>query len=296
MTPVPPVVVTPSVLRAWPLPPPGQDKHDRGTVLVLGGAARSPGAAMLAGLAALRAGAGRLQLAVADTVAPAMACAVPEALVAGIAAEPVTGSIEPFAVTDVSDLLERADVVCIGPGLDDPERTATLLCEVIGMCAPDAKVVLDAVALVALAQVPDALPPEDGRAVVLTPNTGEAAALLGLAGRPSDADEIAAAATDVCQAYAAVTTLHGHTVAPDGRAWTDGSGHVGLATSGSGDVLAGLVAGLLARGADPAQAAVWGTHVHSTAGERLAARVGPLGFLARELLDEVPSVMAELAL
>jgi NAD(P)H-hydrate repair Nnr-like enzyme with NAD(P)H-hydrate dehydratase domain len=83
-------------------------------------------------------------------------------------------------------------------------------------------------------------------------------------------------------------------VSPDGRAWREEAGGIGLGTSGSGDVLAGLVGGMLARGADPAQAAVWGQYLHAAAGDRLAARVGRLGFLARELLDEVPPVLAGL--
>ena len=72
------------------------------------------------------------------------------------------------------------------------------------------------------------------------------------------------------------------------------AGNVGLATSGSGDVLAGLVAGLLARGAEPLSAAAWGVHAHALAGDRLARNVGPLGFLARELLSEIPPVLARL--
>ena len=87
-------------------------------------------------------------------------------------------------------------------------------------------------------------------------------------------------------------SVYGHTADRDGRVWTDAEGGPGLGTSGSGDVLAGLAAGLLARGADSAQAAVWATHLHAAAGERLSRRVGPLGYLARELLDEVPSVLA----
>jgi NAD(P)H-hydrate repair Nnr-like enzyme with NAD(P)H-hydrate dehydratase domain len=79
----------------------------------------------------------------------------------------------------------------------------------------------------------------------------------------------------------------------DGRAWTVPTGHPGLGTSGSGDVLAGAVGGLLARGADPAQSAAWGTYLHGTAGDRLAARVGRLGFLARELATELPLVLVE---
>jgi NAD(P)H-hydrate repair Nnr-like enzyme with NAD(P)H-hydrate dehydratase domain len=92
-----------------------------------------------------------------------------------------------------------------------------------------------------------------------------------------------------------VVALRGAVATPDGDLWVSGAGQAGLGTSGSGDVLAGLVAGLLARGAEPAQAAVWGSHLHATAGERLAARVGPLGYLARELLDEAPAVLTELS-
>ena len=71
------------------------------------------------------------------------------------------------------------------------------------------------------------------------------------------------------------------------------AGHAGLGTSGSGDVLAGAIAGLLARGADLAQAACWATFLHAVAGDRLAARVGRLGFLARELVDQLPIVLTE---
>ncbi|MCW2756632.1 MAG: NAD(P)H-hydrate dehydratase [Nocardioidaceae bacterium] len=81
---------------------------------------------------------------------------------------------------------------------------------------------------------------------------------------------------------------------PDGQCWRVPAGHPGLATAGSGDVLAGLLVGLLAREADVDQAACWGTYLHSTAGERLASSVGGIGFLARELTDHVPRVLAEL--
>jgi len=81
---------------------------------------------------------------------------------------------------------------------------------------------------------------------------------------------------------------------PDGKAWRYAGGVPGLATSGSGDVLAGVIAGLLARGGAPVQAAAWGVFLHGEAGRRLARRLGRLGFLARELLDEIPGVLAEL--
>jgi NAD(P)H-hydrate repair Nnr-like enzyme with NAD(P)H-hydrate dehydratase domain len=81
---------------------------------------------------------------------------------------------------------------------------------------------------------------------------------------------------------------------PDGTLRENRAGNVGLATSGSGDVLAGVIAGLAARGAEASTAAAWGVHLHALAGERLAARVGPLGYLARELPAEIPSLMDEL--
>ena len=83
-------------------------------------------------------------------------------------------------------------------------------------------------------------------------------------------------------------------VTPQGEAWPSTAGTVGLATSGSGDTLAGVVTGLLARGVAPLWAAVWGVHLHGTAGNRLMQRHGGVGFLARELLAEIPGIMAGL--
>jgi NAD(P)H-hydrate repair Nnr-like enzyme with NAD(P)H-hydrate dehydratase domain len=82
--------------------------------------------------------------------------------------------------------------------------------------------------------------------------------------------------------------------APTGKTYSNRAGNVGLATSGSGDTLSGIIAGLAARGAEPLQAAVWGVYLHARAGDRLARRMGRLGFLARELLAEIPALMSEL--
>jgi ADP-dependent NAD(P)H-hydrate dehydratase len=113
-----------------------------------------------------------------------------------------------------------------------------------------------------------------------------------------EADPAGAARRLAEQTHAAVG-LGGATswvAAPDGRLWEDESGGAGLGVSGSGDVRAGVVAGLLARGAEPEQAAVWASYLHGRAGERLAATVGRLGFLARELPPEIPRVIAEVDL
>jgi ADP-dependent NAD(P)H-hydrate dehydratase len=285
-------VVTPALLRRWPLPPPGEDKRDRGSVLVVGGAGRTPGAVMLAGLAALRAGAGKLQLAVAAVAATPLAIAVPEALVLPLPHDEASGSVEPEAAAVVRDLAARADVLCLGPGLDDRDRSEKLVAAVLSVIGDRTRVVLDAYALGALPAHTELCASLGGR-LVLTPNTSEAGVLLDA--EPPSADDVEAAARTIADRYDAVVALRGAIATPEGRLFADGAGQAGLGTSGSGDVLAGVVAGLLARGADPDQAAVWGAHLHAAAGERLAARVGPLGYLARELLEETPRVLAELS-
>jgi len=150
--------------------------------------------------------------------------------------------------------------------------------------------VLDAYALGAVSRHPELL---DGRSqrVVLTPNVTEAGYLLGRPDSVDSGDDLAAIATAVAERCSAVVTLYGTIAAPDGRLWSEESGDAGLGTSGSGDVLAGVIAGLMARGADPAQAACWGTWAHAVSGQRLAPRHGRTGFLARELLDEVANTL-----
>lgn len=123
------------------------------------------------------------------------------------------------------------------------------------------------------------------------------AGLLGTDGEDGVLDDLGSAARRVAaelHAIVAVRDAQTWLVAEEGPAYYDRSGDVGLGTSGSGDVLAGLVTGLAARGAQPLQAALWAVHVHGRSGERLAGRLGRMGFLARELLDELPAVMSEL--
>jgi hydroxyethylthiazole kinase-like uncharacterized protein yjeF len=132
--------------------------------------------------------------------------------------------------------------------------------------------------------------------LILTPHRGEMAALTGCRKDTVD-DEPLAVARHVAARFRAVVALKGaetFVVTPDGQAWRHESHTPGLATSGSGDVLAGIIAGLLARGCSPAQATVWAVAVHAAAGERLAQRIGRLGFLARELADEVAPALAAL--
>lgn len=283
-------VVTPALLRGWQVPRDAESKNDRGSILVVGGARRTPGAAMLAGLAALRAGAGRLTLAVAESTAVATAVALPEAGVIGLP-ENAAGSVLGSDLSAAADELAGADVVLVGPGLDDAGQTAVLLRSLAPSIGGNTLVVLDAYALGVLPGLEDLYPQWAGR-LLLTPNPAEAERLL--AGKAAAGKDLSAAAVAIARRYAAVVSVQGAVADADDGLWQVPAGSAGLGTSGSGDVLVGAAGGLLARGAAPAQAACWATYAHATAGDRLGARIGPVNYLARELLDELPRVMAEL--
>ncbi|MGC4789315.1 NAD(P)H-hydrate dehydratase [Micromonospora sp. DT178] len=279
-------VITPGLLRDWALPVPTGGKEARGTVLVVGGSRFTPGAVLLAGVAALRAGAGVLQLAAAESTAAALSIQVPEALVVGLP-ETAEGAVAGRPGELLGDLVAEADVVAVGPGLKDIDETGRLLRLVLDAAGPETSLVLDAYALGALSHAPDLLV-GSGRPVVLTPNLTEARHLLDR----EPGDDLDAEATELARRYDAVVSLYGHIATPDGRSWREESGDAGLGTSGSGDVRAGLLAGLLSRGAEPAQAACWGAFAHAVSGQRLVPRFGRIGFLARELLDEIPHTLA----
>jgi ADP-dependent NAD(P)H-hydrate dehydratase len=293
-------VVTTELLRDWPLPEPGSSKHSRGHVFVVGGARSTPGAVRLAGLAALRVGGGVLALAVDEAVATALAVALPEASVLGLELG------QPEGADALPARLAAADAVLLGPGLDDPASTRRLLRLVAGTAPAGPPLVLDAFALGVLADevaddpaARDRLPSD----LVLTPNPDEARRLLAAGPDGSDGsdgsdgadfDDAGAVAVAIARRYSAVVAYQRCIADSSGRLWVVRAGNPGLGTSGSGDVLAGALTGLLARGASASQAAGWATYLHAVAGDRLAARIGRLGFLARELLGELPPILTEL--
>lgn len=289
-------LVTPSLLREWPLPAPGADKYSRGSVLVVGGARATPGAALLAGTAALRAGAGKLTLAVAGSVAVQLGVALPECGSIGLP-ETAGGSVKP-ELERIHSSLDQADTLLVGPGLDDLDLAGELLAALLereaGSDHGGGAVVLDAYALGALVHLEDQLDPWRGR-LILTPNPTEAGILLG-----RDTDDLEKDLAEISERFDAVVSCQGLITQPSGLnpgepgLWKITTGYGGLGTSGSGDVLAGAISGVRARGTSSAQAACWGTHLHAAAADRLASRLGPLGFLARELADELPALMLEL--
>ncbi len=290
-TPDDPRLVTPMLLRGWPLPEPTGTKYSRGQVIVVGGARATPGAAMLAGVAALRMGAGRLTMAVAESVAAHVAVAVPESGVRGLP-ESSSGSV---TGEDAGRLLERdvrrGDALLVGPGLDDVDGTVRVLEELLALVPGDLPVVLDAYGATVLPDLDPAVAGRISGRVVLTPNTNELGIMVG--SDDLDADDIPEAAAEVVERYGAVVACSGRVVSAEG-VWRVATGDTGLGTSGSGDVLAGAVAGLLSRGAPREQALVWGAYTHAAAGDVLATKFGRVGYLAGELLPELPLVLGSL--
>jgi len=286
------VVVTPAVLREFAPERPEGSAHKgvRGCALVIGGSVETPGAVLLAGIAALRAGAGVLQIATVESAARHLAVAVPEARVIGL--EEDRGDISAACASRLADLAANADAVLVGPGIAGEEALGELLAALFA--APgQASFVIDARALAA---VTPELIFECGGRVVLTPNAKEASDMLNARVDDVEADP-QQSLTSLVERFGCAVTLRGgetFSTAPGAPVYCDESGSPGLGTSGSGDVLAGYLSGLLARGSTPLAASLWAVHVHAQSGQRLNSRVGALGYLARELLDEMTGVASEL--
>jgi hydroxyethylthiazole kinase-like uncharacterized protein yjeF len=260
-----------------------------GTVTVVAGSRGYTGAAYLASTASVRAGAGLVRLLVAEGIYPILAVKCTEVMATPLA-EDAPGALGADALEAAVEQLDTSAAGLVGPGLGRHPATWGLVRELVARCRRP--LVLDADALNALADARHLLPGL-GPARVLTPHPGEMARLTA---QPTSAvqasrREIAGAAA---REWGAVVVLKGaRTVvaAPDGRLSEDPHEVPALATGGTGDVLGGLIAGLIAQGSDPYTAAVTGVYVHAEAGRRLQARLGPAGLLASELLPELPVVM-----
>lgn len=281
-----------ALLRAWALPTIDTegDKESRGRVLVLAGSREMPGAAVLTGTAALRAGAGKLAIATPQSAAQSVALAMPEARVIALP-EGSDGSPTIAALHLLQPLAGSTAALVVGPGMTGTEGTPAFV-QLLLPLFRGATVLLDALAMDVLRSAQRFAQP-----VILTPHAGEMAHLTGHE-KEDLQEEPVVVATRQAAAWNAVVALKGATTtiaAPDGRCWTHRSEAPGLGTSGSGDVLAGLIAGLAARGASPEQATAWGVALHARAGASLARSHGHVGYLAREIAAEVPALMHALS-
>lgn len=281
-------------LRLNPLPKhSGGDKHSRGRVLVIAGHLDLPGAAILAGLGTLRAGAGVLRIATCRTNAAHVGAAMPEAMVTGCT-ENSAGEIAVENAPRLAELASTSDAVLVGPGMID-ESSVGELCGHLLKEVDGPAFVFDAAAFTSLREAE--FPRKQGARLVCTPHFGEMAKFLHRDRDDVERDPLAAA-LDASGRLRATVALKGsvtQVVSAQGEAVVNDQGTIGLATSGSGDALAGIIAGLIARGTAPFLATAWGVYLHAAAGRTLAERIGPLGLLAREIPDEIPAIMRDLS-
>jgi NAD(P)H-hydrate epimerase len=266
-------------------------KGSFGHVLVVAGSRGKTGAALLAASAAARAGAGLTTLAAAGSLLPVL-----EGHVREIMTEPLpdgpdgTAALEDGVIIDRL-LAGRGAVVC-GPGLGLADGTRALVARVVQRAR--APLVLDADGLNAVAGT--TLLRERPAATIVTPHPGEMARLLGCSTGDVQADRLQAARRFAAE-HGVVTVLKGaHTViaTPDGAGAISPTGNPGMASGGMGDVLSGIVGGLLAQGLDPMAAASLGVYAHGAAADAVVARRGEVGLLAGDLVDELPPTLARL--
>ncbi len=262
-------------LLARTLPPRARGAHkgDFGHVLVVGGGPGMPGAARLCGEAALRSGAGRVSIATHPENAALIAATRPELMSHGLS-----------SARELKALLAKADVVAFGPGLGQTEWARKLYDVLVKDERP---AVWDADALNLLAGSPGTA---ENR--VITPHPGEAAKLLGIDTNEVQADRPAALRA-LSEQYGGVTVLKGAatlTCSDEDLPFVCTSGNPGMATAGMGDVLAGVIAALLAQGLSTATAATAGVEVHARAGD-LAAVAGERGLIASDVISALRSVV-----
>lgn len=279
-------------LKANPLPGHHDniDKNGRGRVLVVGGCRRVPGGLLLTAEAAFRAGAGKVTIATIVSAAIPLGIACPACAVVALP-ETDSGEIAPASADLLIAELPLHDAIVFGPAMIDEDIVAALLAALLPALPDDIFLLLDAAALRAAADHGAAIASR-GKQTILTPHAGELAALLGedreaVARDPLSALREAAARFGVAVMVKGATS---HLIADDICLAYAGGG-LGLAVSGSGDVLAGLIAGLGGQGLPPLQAAAWGIWLHGEAGRRLAETMGPIGYLAGELVPLVPGLM-----
>jgi hydroxyethylthiazole kinase-like uncharacterized protein yjeF len=261
-------------------------------VLVIGGSAETPGSVLLAAISALRAGAGRVHIATTRSTAGALAVAMPEARVTPMS-EATDGTLSAASISDLLDLVDQSDTVLIGTGMIDAESSGDVLATLIPLLSSTTTtLVIDAGLLGVLAHQAQAIAAM-GERTVLLPNPGEMAQLLDSDPDAIDQDPVGAIRNAAGLFRCTIALRGGETfvASPGSEIFVERSGHAALATSGSGDVLAGALAGLSARGASPLYATLWAVHAHARAGACLAERDLGLGLLARELPDLLPAIL-----
>jgi hydroxyethylthiazole kinase-like uncharacterized protein yjeF len=272
-----------------------QDSHKGtfGKALVIAGSPNMSGAAALTGTAALKAGAGLVTLGVPISLHSVMNSKLTEVMTRGLP-ETESGSISLQAQPLLDGVTRGADALAIGPGLSTHSETAQLVRNMV--MTTSVPTVVDADGINAIAQDPGTLKAAKAP-IVLTPHPGEMARLTGLPIQEVERDRLNIALRAASQWGKIVVLKGARTVIadPSGIAYVNSTGNPGMATAGSGDVLTGIIVGLLAQGMRPLEAAVLGVYVHGLAGDLASLRYGEMGVTAMDILGSVPDALRRLA-
>lgn len=282
-------LLTSEMVSTWlPKRRPESHKGTFGRVAVIGGAEGMTGAAALASMAALRAGAGLVTLGVPGSLHGLLEVKLTEVMTRPLP-ETDNKSISPDAMDEVKSLVEWSDVVALGPGISTEPATQDLVRDLVtGLAKP---AVIDADGLNALAGHTELI--EKCQApLVLTPHPGEMARLLGIKTAEVQ-DNRVEVVTEAARKWGAIVVLKGARTliaAPDGSLYINPSGNPGMATGGSGDVLTGVIAGLMAQGLSPLNAAAAGAFFHGLAADHAALSKGETGLVAGDILEALPGI------
>jgi len=269
---------------------PDGHKGTFGRVLVVAGSVGMSGAAILCARGALRAGAGLVTIACPRAINTSLEAALAEAITLPLPDE--EGHLAEAALPLLEEAVARADVVVVGPGLSRHPTVGEIVVALLARIK--VPVVVDADGLFPLQGRLDLLLSLADR-VVLTPHPGELSRLIDRSADRIDEDRIEVSRAFACK-YRVVLVLKGRPTAignPSGKVYLNPTGNTGLATGGSGDVLTGIIAGLLAGGASPTDAAVLGAYLHGYAADRLACDIAERAILPSDLVDILPTAIAE---
>jgi ADP-dependent NAD(P)H-hydrate dehydratase / NAD(P)H-hydrate epimerase len=280
------------------LRPANSHKGTYGHTLIIAAGRGKSGAALLASRGALRMGAGLVTAAIPGSVA---------AIVAAGQAELMT---EPMPDRDghfdfertpavLTGIIDGKDAVVVGPGIGVSEETKRLISWLVTEgSAPNRPLLIDADGLNVLAATGLEIIKKARGPIVLTPHPGEMARLLGTDTAAVNADRISSARR-LCERTSACVLLKGArsvVAGHDGEVYVNSSGNPGMATAGMGDALSGMIGALLGQRVPPLEALALGVFIHGYAADRLAGRLGPVGYLTGDVIDELPAALSALVL
>jgi len=280
-------------LSLLPRRSPSGHKGTFGHVLVIAGSVGLTGAATLTSMAALRAGAGMVTLGIPQSLNEVMEVKLTEVMTLPLPETPLR-TLSVKAMDEILDFMPRATVLAVGPGLSRDRETVELVCK---LCfESDKPMVIDADGLNAIAQFPETLE-RLGPDVVLTPHPGEMSRLTGKSVQEIESDRVESARSFAVK-YGLTLTLKGAPTviaSPDGRVYINSTGNSGMATAGMGDVLTGLIAGLIAQGMSPTNAALVAVFYHGLAADRLLSegKVSQRGLIAGDVLEMCGKIIGE---